>query len=121
MIDSWFTDPMAGWVTLVIVGALAIAGFILAIKLPDMIVLIGSCWIGCYGLAAGIGILLEQYPRKVYGTGWWAFWIYFLSQMIGFILCVLWQSNEYASRQYEKEMREERLKDSELSEGSKGG
>merc|ERR1711935_1235015 len=76
MIDSWFTDPMAGWITLIVVGVLAIVGFLLAVKFPDVIVLIGSAWIGCYCLAAGIGIILEQYPRRVYGVGWWVFWIY---------------------------------------------
>lgn len=94
MIDSWFSDQMPAWVTLIVVGALAVCGFLLAVKMPDWIVMIGSCWIGCYCGAAGVGILLEQYPRRVYGVGWFVFWIYFLSQIIAFILCVLFQSAE---------------------------
>lgn len=87
LVNSFLTDKMPGWVGLVIIGVFAIVGFILASKYPDIIVVVGTSWIGAYCLSAGVGSLFGHFPDPLYGVPWWIFWMYFLSQMLVFNLC----------------------------------
>lgn len=105
LINSFMTEKLPGWASLLIVAVFAILGVILAAKHTDFIVILGTAWIGTYCLCAGLGMLFSHYPDPTYGTPFWIFWLYFLTQALSFNLCVTYQCSERNEPRSSKQSR----------------